>query len=170
MASLSATDSLTDGDLLRLGDFRFQVIHTPGHAPGHVSLFEPDCGLLLTGDAVGKVVAWYSPSSGGAIGYLEGLKRLAMLDARLILPSHGENIGKVREAIERTKAHILKFDSIVLRSLSDHSLIFMDLCAMIFHKPTTRFFPGPQILESHLIKLEREGKVARREDGLIYKA
>jgi sialic acid synthase SpsE len=116
---------------------------------------------------VGKVVAWYSPSSGGAIGYLEGLERIAKFNARVILPSHGENIRRVHEAIERTKTHILHFDSVIMRNLSDFPLTFMDLCAKIYRKPAARFFPGPQLVESHLIKLEQEAKVTRREGGLI---
>ncbi|MFZ2398734.1 MAG: MBL fold metallo-hydrolase [Smithella sp.] len=167
MASARATNKMVDGDLLCLGNFHFQVVHTPGHAPGHVSLFEPDKGLLFTGDVVGKVVAWYSPSSGGAIGYLDGLERIAKLNAHVILPSHGENIGGVREAIERTRTHILNFDSVILRNLNDFPLSFVDLCAKIYHKPAARFFPGPQLVESHLIKLEQEGKVTRREGGLV---
>jgi len=103
----------------------------------------------------------------GAIGYLDGLERIAKLIAHVILPSHGENIGRVREAIERTRTHILNFDSVILRNLNDFPLSFVDLCAKIYHKPAGRFFPGPQLVESHLIKLEQEGKVTRREGGLI---
>jgi len=169
MSSSHATNAMTDGDTLCMGKFRFHVIHTPGHAPGHVSLFDPDSGVLFTGDVVGKVVAWYSPSSGGAIGYLNGLERLAKLNARIILPSHGENIVMAREAIERTKAHILQLESLILQTLGDRPLSFMDLCGKLYPKPTVQLFPGPQLLESHLIKLEQEGKVIRQEDGLIRK-
>lgn len=167
MSSVRATDKMDDGDILCLGNFCFQVIHTPGHAPGHVCFFEPDKGILLTGDLVGKIVAWYSPSSGGVLGYLKGLEKIAKLNASVILPSHGENITMANEGIERTKMHILHFDSVIIRNLSDLPLNFMDLCARIYHKPGARFFPGPQLVESHLIKLEQEGKIRRQEDGLI---
>jgi glyoxylase-like metal-dependent hydrolase (beta-lactamase superfamily II) len=39
------------GDRVETGRFRFQVIHTPGHSPDHICLFEPKQGWLFTGDA-----------------------------------------------------------------------------------------------------------------------
>ncbi len=38
------------GKTVEIGRYRFQVIHTPGHAPDHVALYEPDQGWLFTGD------------------------------------------------------------------------------------------------------------------------
>jgi glyoxylase-like metal-dependent hydrolase (beta-lactamase superfamily II) len=39
------------GDCVETGQFHFQVIHTPGHSPDHICLFEPDRGWLFSGDA-----------------------------------------------------------------------------------------------------------------------
>jgi hydroxyacylglutathione hydrolase len=41
---------LQDGDELAVGTLRFQVLHTPGHTPGHVCFFEQDEGVLFDGD------------------------------------------------------------------------------------------------------------------------
>ena len=43
---------LQDGEAFRFGDSVFDVIHTPGHSPGHVILHAPDAGLALVGDLV----------------------------------------------------------------------------------------------------------------------
>jgi glyoxylase-like metal-dependent hydrolase (beta-lactamase superfamily II) len=43
---------LNDGDRIDLGRFELEVIHTPGHSPGSVALYEPSLGLLLVGDSV----------------------------------------------------------------------------------------------------------------------
>lgn len=48
--------SLTDGDEVDLGDRTLSVHHAPGHAPHQVVFFEPDDGLLFTGDAAGIYV------------------------------------------------------------------------------------------------------------------
>jgi glyoxylase-like metal-dependent hydrolase (beta-lactamase superfamily II) len=39
------------GDSVETSRFRFRVIHTPGHSPDHVCLFEPEQGWLFSGDA-----------------------------------------------------------------------------------------------------------------------
>jgi glyoxylase-like metal-dependent hydrolase (beta-lactamase superfamily II) len=39
------------GETVETEEHRFEVIHTPGHSPDHICLFEPDKGLLFTGDA-----------------------------------------------------------------------------------------------------------------------
>ncbi len=167
MSSAIATDELVPGAILETGGFRFLVVHTPGHAPGHCSLFEVDEGFLLTGDAVGQVVAWYSPSSGGALGYLQGLDRLAALGARLILPSHGPAIEDVEAAIAHTRDYILRVDEKVLSRLGPEPIALRELCGRIYRNPAAQIFPGIQIIQSHLEKLISEGRIAVSEERLI---
>ena len=47
-----ATQLLEDGDILPLGPRRFEVIHTPGHSPGGIALWEAATGVLISGDIV----------------------------------------------------------------------------------------------------------------------
>ncbi len=39
-----------DGDVIRAGRFTFRIIATPGHAPDHLCLYEPERGWLFSGD------------------------------------------------------------------------------------------------------------------------
>ena len=43
---------LADGDTVTLGEQAFQVIHAPGHTPGHVVFFHPGARLALVGDVL----------------------------------------------------------------------------------------------------------------------
>lgn len=43
---------LEDGDTVELGRWRFQVIHTPGHASEQISLYEPEARVLFGGDTL----------------------------------------------------------------------------------------------------------------------
>jgi glyoxylase-like metal-dependent hydrolase (beta-lactamase superfamily II) len=43
---------LHDGDTVELGQLRFQVIHCPGHTPGHVVFFEPESRHAFVGDVL----------------------------------------------------------------------------------------------------------------------
>jgi glyoxylase-like metal-dependent hydrolase (beta-lactamase superfamily II) len=46
------TDTLADGDVLRVAGVEVRVLHTPGHAPGAVCLHVPDLGVVFTGDTL----------------------------------------------------------------------------------------------------------------------
>ncbi|MBC7253780.1 MAG: MBL fold metallo-hydrolase [Actinobacteria bacterium] len=159
MAGAEATHELEPGGELRLGEFTFQVVETPGHANGLVSLFEESTGLLFSADAVGEVVAWYAPQSGGLTGFLEGLDRLEALPAALLVPSHGGVSGRPAEEIARTRAYLLRREEKIIRQLASGPLPFPELVKRIFKNPLIHLFPGPQIIQCHLDKLEAEGRV-----------
>ncbi|NPV60326.1 MAG: MBL fold metallo-hydrolase [Actinobacteria bacterium] len=172
MASADATHIIEPDGELELGRFRFKVVVTPGHANGLVSLFEPESGMLFTADAVGDVVAWYSPSSGGLTGFLEGLDRLAGLPAAFLVPSHGEISGSPSREIARTRERLLRREKKILGELAAGPVSFQELASRVFRNPMIAFFPGPQILRCHLDKLEAEGRVRCRgeEEGWLVEA
>ncbi|KRF20625.1 hypothetical protein ASG90_18835 [Nocardioides sp. Soil797] len=84
---------LADGDVRRLGEADWEVIATPGHTPGHLSLWQPEERLLVTGDALSAYdVGWVDLALNGpeaAAIALASLERLADLGPRVLLTSHG---------------------------------------------------------------------------------
>ncbi|MGB9499999.1 MAG: MBL fold metallo-hydrolase [Dissulfuribacterales bacterium] len=159
MCSAKSNRTVVEGDTIRVGDYHFQVFHTPGHAPGHISLYEPKKRFLLAGDILGEMVAWYAPSSGGAEGYLESLKKVGNLDIDLILPSHGHVITEAKKAICETREKILERDRVIIKALQAGPKTFGELNRLLFDSPSVQFFPGTPILGSHLQKLKNEGKI-----------
>lgn len=89
---------LEDGQVLRLGDADWEVVRTPGHTPGHVALWQPEERLLVVGDALSDYdVGWVNLALDGldaATTALDSLERMADLDPRVILPSHGPIPGE----------------------------------------------------------------------------
>ncbi|WP_405144815.1 MBL fold metallo-hydrolase [Sphaerisporangium sp. NBC_01403] len=45
-------EPLHDGDVVEVAGTALRVLHTPGHAPGAVSLYVPDLGAVFTGDTL----------------------------------------------------------------------------------------------------------------------
>lgn len=45
---------LSDGDRVDVGKVRFEVLHCPGHTPGHVVFFQPETRLAFVGDVLFK--------------------------------------------------------------------------------------------------------------------
>ncbi len=91
-----ATRLVDDGDVIDLGDRRFEVIHTPGHSPGGVALWEAATGILFSGDIVydGPLIedAYHS----NAEDYLRSMKRLYDLPARVVHGGHFPSYGAER--------------------------------------------------------------------------
>jgi glyoxylase-like metal-dependent hydrolase (beta-lactamase superfamily II) len=85
---------------------RWQVHETPGHAPSHVTLHQPDRDLLISGDhLLGRVSLYYdygwTPDPAGE--YLSSLDVVDRLDAGLCLSGHGRPFRDVKEHIEANK-------------------------------------------------------------------
>ncbi|MEW6672613.1 MAG: MBL fold metallo-hydrolase [Thermodesulfobacteriota bacterium] len=104
-------DSLAPGFFLKEGDLSvngldFQVLHTPGHSPGSVSLYWPDKKALFTGDLVFKEGIGRTDLPGGDGEQLKkSIKRLAGLDVEWILPGHGEIVSGA-EAVQANFSEI----------------------------------------------------------------
>jgi len=83
---------VTDNQLLQLGSLEVRVIHTPGHAPGHVCYHLPAVKLLIGGDLIigGSVGRTDLPESDPA-ALEDSIRRIMQLpgDTRL-LGGHGE--------------------------------------------------------------------------------
>src|SRR5262249_13525778 len=88
---------LLDGEALVLeGDppSRWRVLHTPGHAVGHVCLYDEAASTVVVGDMVASVgTILIAPGEGDMAEYLTQLERLASLGAEVALPAHGEPIA-----------------------------------------------------------------------------
>ena len=160
---------IKDNNILRLGDYTFKVLITPGHALGHTAFYEINHKFLLSGDLIGEFgTAWYSPSSGGAIEYLTSLEKVEKLNIEYIYPSHGDKFYNVKERINEIRNKILIKDKIILENLEQNPLSVLELTKLFFKTKVIQIFPGIAIVESHLIKLEKENKIERK-NKMIYK-
>ena len=88
---VKADGYVVDNQVLKIGDLEVRVLHTPGHAPGHVSYYLPGEGLLVGGDLIigGSVGRTDLPDSDHA--QLEGsIRRVMELpNATKLLGGHG---------------------------------------------------------------------------------
>ncbi len=87
---------LSDGDVIDLGDRNFEVIHTPGHSPGGIGLFEEKTGIFLSGDIIydGPLIdnAYHS----AVTDYIASLTRLKSLRTNIIHGGHFPSFGSTR--------------------------------------------------------------------------
>ena len=82
------TRLLADGDTIDLGGRVIQVLHTPGHSPGHMCFWEPERGYLFTGDLVYLDTLFAHYPSTDPQAYLKSLEKVARLPAKGVFPGH----------------------------------------------------------------------------------
>jgi glyoxylase-like metal-dependent hydrolase (beta-lactamase superfamily II) len=113
----------------------FSVHETPGHAPSHVCLHQPDRRLLLSGDhLLGRVslyfdVGW-SPDPVGE--FLESLDRVDALDARLALSGHGRPFTDVRGHVNANRALVAEQLDKVRDVLRSEQLSAFEIAPRVF--------------------------------------
>ena len=90
---------LAEGGVIRFGDVRLDVLHTPGHTEGSVCLVSRDDGVLFSGDTLfaggwGRV----DLPGGDEVAMADSLARLARLQGSLrVVPGHGRETTLARE-------------------------------------------------------------------------
>ncbi len=87
---------LADGAIVDLGDRAFEVVHTPGHSPGGIGLFERASGIFLSGDVIydGPLIddAYHSDRN----DYLATMAKLRDLPVTVVHGGHFPSFGATR--------------------------------------------------------------------------
>jgi glyoxylase-like metal-dependent hydrolase (beta-lactamase superfamily II) len=91
--STKADIILRDGDLLKIGATYLKVIHTPGHTPGSICLYEENSRMLFSGDLLQHTKAFLDLTKWfglivDAKDYLDSLDNIQALGPKTILPGH----------------------------------------------------------------------------------
>ncbi|WP_367344290.1 MBL fold metallo-hydrolase [Methanomethylovorans sp.] len=84
---------LSGGENIPIGDGEhLQVIHTPGHTPGGICLYEPISKSLFSGDTVFPQgsIGRTDFMGGNSAKISESIQKLTELDVRTMYPGHGE--------------------------------------------------------------------------------
>ena len=83
-----ATRLLEDGDVIDLGDRQFEIIHTPGHSPGGIALYEKATEILFSGDILYDGPLIEDTYHSNAHDYHASMERLLPLKVRLVHGGH----------------------------------------------------------------------------------
>jgi glyoxylase-like metal-dependent hydrolase (beta-lactamase superfamily II) len=104
------TRRVVHGERMHLAGREWVSIHTPGHTIDHLCLYDPEYGILISGDHVLPSITPHI--SGVGIGadalrsYIQTLDLVAALDGiELALPAHGHPFDDVPGRVEAIKAH-----------------------------------------------------------------
>ncbi len=167
---------VADGELLSLGNRLFNAHVTPGHATGHLSLFEAETGVLVSGD---HLLPRITPNPvlepdnvtgerrRSLVEYLDSLDRFVALDPTVILPGHGPAFHDVGALVANMRIHHDRRAERVLelvRELGEPTPF--DLASAMF--PNLEGFGvmlGVSEAVGHLDLLVDDGVVTEHDDG-----
>jgi glyoxylase-like metal-dependent hydrolase (beta-lactamase superfamily II) len=155
-------EPLRDGDVIHADGATLVAVYTPGHASDHLCYYLVEERALFTGDLVLGGSTTVIPAGDGDLhDYLASLRRLLALPLGRIYPAHGPVIedgpGKIREYIE----HRMMRERQIVSALEDGLETIPAMVERIYADVEERLHRvAAQSVESHLRKLEREGRVA----------
>lgn len=152
-----ATD---EGDLL--------VLHTPGHAPDHLTLWHAESRTLFTGDMLvqGSTVVIPASHGGSLSDYLQSLERMLQLNPARALPAHGPVIEDPAALIHHYIAHRAQREQQVLEQLAAGASTIDRLTEAIYPAIAAPLVEmARESVLAHLQKLDRDARVIREGDG-----
>ncbi|MBI3636389.1 MAG: MBL fold metallo-hydrolase [Candidatus Rokubacteria bacterium] len=169
---------LRDGDVLTIGDDRWEIFTMGGHAPEHACLWCPGLRVLISGDQVlpkitTNVSVWSREQADGnpLRTYLESLRRFDPLPAdTLVLPSHGGPFRGLPERLAALRAHHDARLAECAGALTE-ARTPAEIVPLLFRRALDAhhlsFAMGETL--AHLYYLEAEGRAARAvgPDGLV---
>jgi glyoxylase-like metal-dependent hydrolase (beta-lactamase superfamily II) len=145
------------------------VHETPGHAPSHVCLFQPERRLLISGDhLLGRISLFfdygYSPDPVGE--FVRSLDVVEALDARLCLPGHGRTFTDVHAHIEGNRELVRECLEKTLAVIAQGEPTAFEIVPRVYDMELSAFTAPWLLTESlaMLLHLETTGR-ARRIPG-----
>lgn len=121
LLSLAPTTRVSDGQWLTLGGREWQALHTPGHTGDHLCLWDPESGVLLSGDHVLPTITPHisglTPSEDALADFFVALRRVAALPGvTRVLPAHGlpfeDLAGRVAAIVAHHDDRLVRLEAI----------------------------------------------------------
>lgn len=156
-----------EGEMIRIGKFEYEVIFTPGHSDGLVTFYNKEKSVLLSTDHVlpkitPNISHWFHGNPDPLATYLESLEKVKMLDADLVIPSHGKPFHGANDRIDEIKSHHDDRLAETLDLIKQPGTVY-DICGKLFKKELTihemRFAIGETL--AHLEYLRNKGECKR---------
>ena len=151
----------------------WRVLHTPGHARGHICLFESTTRHVVVGDMVASEGTILVERRDGDMAiYLASLRRLAELGAEVALPAHGAPIPGPTQLFEHYVSHRLMREEkirVAVAAAGPGGTTPPAILPVAYDDTPTAAWPFALLsVEAHLDKLAHDGRI--RFDGERYYA
>lgn len=170
---IGADRPLTDGESLKVGPREWRVVHTPGHARGHVCLYDEVNGLMLTGDHLLPSITPhidFRRGEGDPLGdFLASLQKVEALAPRIVLPGHGHPFEDGAERARVTARHHDRRLGAILQVIRRQACTASQITDEIFSGQLFNFQKrlalGEALAHLHYLRLRGEIERFRNDEG-----
>ncbi len=114
-----------DGEILDFGHTHLQVIHTPGHTPGHCAFYEEKSGLLFAADIdLSSFGPWYSHRCSDIDDFITSIRRCAEINPSVVVSCHkGIITDDLPRRFKKYEEVILKKEEEIIKALAVPSTV-----------------------------------------------
>jgi len=116
-------EAVNHGDKIQVADYVLQVIGSPGHTDGSISLYHSDSGALIVGDhLVGFGSSVLDITSGGDMSeYLDTCRKMISLSPlKIIFPAHGPPNYAPKLFLQKFMDHRMEREAKILKLLEEN--------------------------------------------------
>lgn len=160
----------------RMAGVQWELIGGEGHAPGHLSFYDPDGGRLLCGDQVlpdiSPNIGWLPGGDPDPLGsFLDSLRAMRRLEVTCAYPGHRQPFRRFRERVDELAEHHERRLDRIAELIQERPSASFDVCERLFGERlrgnvhNLRFALSETI--AHLFLLERRGAL-RLTDGMTW--
>ncbi len=138
-----------------------RIVHTPGHAAGHLSFFVQETGALVAGDMIaGHSTIIIDPPEGDMSAYMDSLQKLAALEPKVLLPSHGAMLANAVERLNGLYAHRLRREQQILEAWRHGLRDPVEILPTVYTEIQAHEYPlSERQITAHIERLQRLGMI-----------
>lgn len=167
---------LRGDEILAAGARNWRIVHTPGHARGHVCLYDEVNGLMITGDHLLPAITPhidFRRGEGDPLGdFLTSLEKLEALAPKVVLPGHGHPFEDGAERARVTARHhdrrLGAILQVIRRQASTASQITEEIFSGELLNFQRRLALGEALAHLHYLRVRGEIERFQDEDGTFW--
>ncbi|AXI10204.1 MBL fold metallo-hydrolase [Oceanobacillus sp. 143] len=127
-----------EGELIPFGMYEYEVIFTPGHSDGLITLYNKEKSMLLATDHIlpnitPNISYWFHGDPNPLKTFLNSLAKIKKLDVDFVVPSHGQPFYGANDRIDEIIAHHDERLTHSLEIIADGCTVY-EVCQELFPK------------------------------------
>ncbi|MBD1370878.1 MBL fold metallo-hydrolase [Hazenella sp. IB182357] len=167
------------GDTIYLGDYEYQILHTPGHADGHLSFYDPARKWLIGGDFLlprisPNISLWPRCDPNPLETYLSTLRQMKEIPVQTVFPSHGKVFHHYEKRIDTLLVHhkhrLEEMKKVLLRTKATTAY---EICKQVFGEKLSihnlRFALSEVLAHLEYLRVQGEIQSITKDGKVLYR-